>query len=137
MDDSDRVDAYLASVTGSRGEIMCTLDEMIVAAAPNFHRKMWDNTIGYGTYEYQYASGRTGEWPILGLANNQAYVSVYCCVTTDRGYLAEQRKDQLGKVSVGKSCVRFKKLEDVDLDAMRALLEDAVELSADINKVAR
>jgi hypothetical protein len=64
-------------------------------------------------------------------------VSVYCSVATDRGYLAEQRKDQLGNVSVGKSCVRFKKLEDVDLDAMRALLQDSVELSVDINKVAR
>jgi hypothetical protein len=51
---------------------MRTLDEIIVAAAPNFHRKMWDNTIGYSTYEYRYASGRTGVWPILGLANNKA-----------------------------------------------------------------
>ena len=37
-------------------------------------------------------------------------------------YLAEQAKTKLGKASVGKSCIRFKKLADLDIDALRDVL---------------
>jgi hypothetical protein len=41
------------------------------------------------------------------------------------GHLAERYANRLGKVSVGKSCVRFKRTSDVELDVLRELLRAA------------
>jgi hypothetical protein len=41
-------------------------------------------------------------------------------------YLAESRADRLGRVSCGKSCIRFASLDGVDRDELTALLQDAV-----------
>ena len=49
---------------------------------------------------------------------------------TYRGYLAEQNADRLGKVKVGKSCIRFKRVEDIDLDVVAELSRRAADLVA-------
>jgi hypothetical protein len=36
-------------------------------------------------------------------------------------YLPELHADQLGKVSVGKSCIRLKRLSDVDLTTLKKI----------------
>ncbi len=61
-------------------------------------------------------------WPVVALANQKNYVSVYVCAVDHGTYIAEKYKDELGKVSVGKSCIRFKKLEDIDLPTLRKVL---------------
>ena len=42
--------------------------------------------------------------------------------SVDGAYLAERYADRLGKVSVGKSCVRIKRASDVDVDELREVL---------------
>ena len=44
----------------------------------------------------------------------------------DGGYLAEARADRLGRVSCGKSCIRFTSLDTVNADELSALVRDAV-----------
>jgi uncharacterized protein YdhG (YjbR/CyaY superfamily) len=41
--------------------------------------------------------------------------------------LVARRKAGFGKVNCGKSCIRFKSLGDLNLDAVRELLEEAAE----------
>ena len=48
----------------------------------------------------------------------------------DGSYLAETRADRLGKVSCGKSCIRFTSLDRVDADELAALVRDAVAATA-------
>lgn len=64
---------------------------------------------------------------MVALANHKNYISLYICAVKDGKYVAETNKNRLGKVSVGRSCIRFKKLEDLNLDVVRELL---VELQA-------
>ncbi len=40
-------------------------------------------------------------------------------------YVAEKYEKKLGKVSVGKSCIRFKKIEDVNLNTLEKVLQIA------------
>lgn len=47
----------------------------------------------------------------------------YICAVVDGEYLAESNADRLGRVSVGKSCVRFTRLDNVDLDVLRELVD--------------
>lgn len=52
---------------------------------------------------------------------------MYVCALEGGKYMAEKYKDTLGKVSVGKSCIRFKKLEDLHLPGLKKLLKLAAK----------
>lgn len=119
---------YIASLPDGRREIVERVDEVIRDAVPELDVRMWKSFIGYGTYHYRYASGREGDWFPIGLTNNKSYVSIYLCAADEDGYLAESNAERLGRVSVGKSCIRFKKLEDVDLDIVAELSRRAADL---------
>jgi Domain of unknown function (DU1801) len=124
------VDDYLASLPEGRREIVTRVHEVVTDAVPDLEVRMWRKFIGYGTYHYRYASGREGDWFPIGLTNNKSYVSLYfCAAEDDGGYLAEKNADRLGKVSVGKSCVRFKRLDDVDLGVVAELSQRAAALT--------
>jgi Domain of unknown function (DU1801) len=123
------VDDYLASLPDDRRDPVTRVHEVVTHAVPELEVRMWKAFIGYGSYHYRYASGREGDWFPIGLTNNKSYVSLYFCAAEDDGYLAEKNEDRLGKVSVGKSCVRFKKLDDLNLDVVAELAQRAAALS--------
>ena len=84
--------------------------------------------LGYGKFHYKYASGREGDTSVIGLASQKNYISLYILAEKDGVYLAEANKEKLGKVSVGKSCIRFKKLEDLNLKVAMQLAKTAAKL---------
>jgi hypothetical protein len=82
--------------------------------------------LNYGPFHYRYASGREGDAYRVSVAQRKAGISLYVLALAEDGrYLAESRADRFPKASVGKSCVRFKRLDDVDLDVVGALLAEA------------
>lgn len=92
---------------------------------------MGSGMIGYGRYHYRYASGREGDWCLLGLASHKRYISLYVTAEDGKGgYLAEAYRDRLPKADIGKSCVRFRRLDDLDQDALRELVREATRSSA-------
>jgi Domain of unknown function (DU1801) len=85
----------------------------------------------YGPFHYRYASGREGDAYRVSFAQRKAGISLYVLALTDDGeYLAESRADRFPKANVGKSCVRFKRLDDLDEAALRDLLREAGRLPA-------
>lgn len=114
------------SKADDREDILRTLDDLIRTEAPGLERTMVSgmamNMVGYGMFHYKGKSGREGDWPVVALANQKNYISLYICATENGEYIAEKNADRLGKVSVGRSCIRFKKLEDLNLDVLRQLL---------------
>jgi hypothetical protein len=131
-----QVKAYLDGIEGERGEIVQAIDRLVRDVVPDLATKMWnDNIVGYGNLHYKSPSGREGEWFPIGLANQKQYVSLYLCAADGDGYIAEQnaerlqRPDARAKVSVGKSCIRFKHLDDLDLDVVRELVRRAADLA--------
>ncbi len=118
------VQEYINDVPEQRKEIIEFLHNFIQESAPKLEPHFAYNMLGYGSFEY--IDKRTKElksWPVVALANQKNYVSVYVCALEDGAYIAERYKDKLGKVSVGKSCIRLKKLEDVDLEELKKILE--------------
>ena len=104
------------------------LHDLITEIAPDLEVQPGEKIIGYGPYHYRYASGREGDAHLIGLAPRKGSISLYILCTKAGAYLAESYRDRLPKASVGKSCVRFKRTSDVDLDTLRELLAEAVEL---------
>ena len=82
--------------------------------------KMWgESIIGFGSYHYQNASGREGDWPLTGMSPRKTSLTVYIMPGFTR-YTALMKK--LGKHKTGKSCLYIKKLEDVDPEVLETLI---------------
>jgi hypothetical protein len=116
------VKEYLELVPEDRKEMISFLHEFIKKTVPSLKPHFAYNMLGYGSFPYKNYKKEDIEWPVISLANQKNYVSIYVCSVDKDGYIAEQYKDQLGKVSVGKSCIRFKKVEDVDLKILKKVL---------------
>jgi uncharacterized protein YdhG (YjbR/CyaY superfamily) len=124
--DPQTPEQYIAAIEDSqrRAEIQ-QLHELIRATVPELEPHIQHGMLGYGPYHYRYASGREGDAAVVGLASNKRYISLYVMCITEQGYLAESYVDRLPKASIGKSCVRFKRLADVDIEQIRSLLTEA------------
>ena len=130
----DEIEAWFDSA-GPRGEELRRVDELIMAAAPGIDRQLvpMGSTamLGYGLMPYRPRSAKeTTTWPLISLAAQKRHLSLYVCAVVEGEYIAEQRAERLGKVSCGKSCVRFTTLEKVDADELSALVRDAVAAQA-------
>lgn len=84
------------------------------------------NMIGYGSFKYENYKKQIIDWPIIALASQKNYISIYICALEDGKYIAEKYKDDLGKVSVGKSCIRFKKVTDLNLETLKDSIAKAL-----------
>ena len=85
---------------------------------------LWgDSIIGFGSYSYQYKSGHSGEWPMVGLSPRKRNISVYI-MPGFSDY--EDLMSKLGKHKTGKSCLYINKLADVDSDVLYTLIEQSV-----------
>jgi hypothetical protein len=86
---------------------------------------MWGTSIvGFGSYRYKYASGREGEWPLVGFSPRKQNLTLYIMSGFDDydALLAD-----LGKYRTGKACLYINKLEDVDLGILRELVKQSAD----------
>jgi len=105
---------YIAAVDDARRADIAELDRLIRKNAPKLEPFIHAGILAYGPWHYKYASGREGDWFRIGVASNASYISLYVVAGDESGYVAEQFKESLPKAKIGKSCVRFKKLSDLD-----------------------
>lgn len=122
---------YLAALSEPRRTELKALHKAVRQAAPQLkpHVAYNGTMIGYGPYHYKYASGREGDCPIVAISSRAQYISLYVVGHRKGKSLAEAAKAKLGKVSVGKACIRFKKLEDLNLPAALDLIREASVLA--------
>ena len=109
---------YIAAVDDKRRSDIAALDALIRKQAPKLEPVIMGGMLGYGPFHYRYGSGREGDACKLSIASNASYISLYCFAADANGYVAERYVDRLPKASIGKSCVRFKKLEDLPLETI-------------------
>jgi hypothetical protein len=121
---------YILGVEEKRRADIQGLHDLVREVAPELEPTMRFGFLGYGTYHYKYASGREGDWMKIGIANNKQYISLYCCAGDERGYVAERYRKRLPKANIGKSCVRFKRLSDLDEAALKDLIKETAAIQA-------
>lgn len=119
------VGEYIKMVPSDRRETIEFLHEFIQKTAPSLRPHFAYNMLGYGSFKYKNYKKKEIDWPTVSLANQKNYVSLYICSVQDGQYVAEKHKGKLGKVSVGKSCIRFKKIEDLDLKELEKVIKIA------------
>ena len=116
---------YIQELEEPRKSDVAKLDALIRKTAPKLKPFVHSGMLAYGPTHYKYASGREGDWFKIGVASNARYISLYACAADEKGYVAERYEQALPKAKIGKSCVRFNKLADLDLDALARLIQDA------------
>ena len=127
---SDELDAWFAAAGPREGDLR-RVDALIMAAAPGIDRQLVPagsgRMLGYGLMPYKPRSAKeTTRVPLISLAPQKRHLSLYVFAVVDGQYLAEARSEKLGKVSCGKSCVRFSSLDAVDVVELDRLVRDAV-----------
>jgi len=93
--------------------------DFIQKTVPSLKPHFSYNMLGYGSFKYKNYKKEDIDWPVIALANQKNYISLYICSIENGEYLAEKYQKELGKVSVGKSCIRFKKIEDLNLESLK------------------
>ncbi len=113
---------YIAGLEEPRRGDIRELHDLIVSTAPELERRIASGMLAYGSYNYRYASGREGDWFPIALASQKRYISLYVMAADGERYVAETFKDRLPEADIGRSCVRFKRLSDVDPAALADLI---------------
>jgi hypothetical protein len=86
--------------------------------------KMWGpSMVGYGFQRYAYESGRTGEVPLAAFAirGRDLVVYVYAESKKQKALLAK-----LGRHSMGKSCLYFRQLGDLDTSVLKQIVAGSI-----------
>jgi len=116
---------YIDSVPEERKEIIVFLHKFIQEVVPKLKPYLTSSMLGYGSFQYTSYKKELGRWPVVALANQKQYVSLYVCAIANGQYIAEKYKKELGRVKVGKSCISFRKLEDLNLPTLKKVLREA------------
>ncbi len=86
--------------------------------------RMWGPSIvGYGSYRYTYASGRSGEAPLAGFAIRGRQLVVYLDV---EGAKQKSLLRKVGQHTMGKCCLYFKRLADLDAAVLEQLVVGSI-----------
>jgi len=86
--------------------------------------RLWGSAIvGFGTQPLRYASGRELEWPLIAFSPRKQDLTLYL---SGGPPLRAALLAKLGKHKTGKVCLYIKRLADVDLGVLRALIADAL-----------
>lgn len=90
---------------------------------------MWGSMIGFGSYHYKYPTGREGDSFASGFATRKSGPTIYI-MPGYQNYSALLKK--IGPHKLGKCCLYFKNLDDVDLVLLSKLIKAGVR---DLNKI--
>jgi Domain of unknown function (DU1801) len=123
------VGAFLEAIPDQRrrdeARTVCRLMQEVTGEVP----VLWGTGIvGFGRVRLRYASGRQLDWPVTGFSPRKTATTIYLM----DGF--EERLDllaRLGPHSTGKSCLYLKRLSDIDLDVLTALIAESARHMAD------
>ena len=94
--------------------------------------KMWGGAIvGFGDAHYYYASGREGDWFLLGFSPRKANLTLYAL---GHGWDKDAATLDLGKYSTGTGCLYIKRLADVKMPVLKKMIANAAKRSKEMNK---
>ena len=118
---------YIGSLEEPRRSEIKRLDQLIRKTLPKLERVVTAGFLGYGPFRYRYATGREGDMCVVSLCSKKNYISLHL-------FGADRFKDRLPKANIGVACVRFKRLNDLDQEALTELIKQAPKIRDMIEK---
>jgi hypothetical protein len=129
------VEGFLARVPDEQrredARRLCVMMQEITGEPP----AMWGTSIiGFGMYHYQYTSGHEGDSALASFSPRSQRLAIYLVGEfEDRHHSVLAR---LGPHKTGKGCLYIKRLDDVDRDALRELIDRSVRVRKGIDRAS-
>lgn len=130
----EQIQKYITSQPEPKRSDMQKLHRIILKVMPGC--KLWfldgkdekgktvsNPNIGYGFYTIKYADGSTRDFYQIGLSANKTGISVYILGIKDKTYLTKTYGKKIGKASVTGYCIKFKTLEEINIDILEAAIK--------------
>jgi hypothetical protein len=119
------VEAFLNSIADEQKRKDAFAISKLMQTATKSPPKMWGSGIvGFGTYHYTYASGREGDWMIIGFSPRKQNLTLYIMSGFDQHAVLLKK---LGKYKTAKSCLYINRLDDIDLPTLKELVKQSVK----------
>lgn len=119
------VSKFIASVKDGNVRRDCRELLKIMEGVAGARARMWGpSMVGFGSYHYRYASGREGDWFIIGFSPRKNTLSIY--ISAGFGGMEKELR-KLGPHSTGRSCLYVRTLEDIDRKVLAGLLSAGVK----------
>jgi hypothetical protein len=114
-----KVEDFLAGVEPERRRVEGLRILEIMRDVTGEQGTMWGPTmVGFGTYNYRYATGNSGDWFKVGFSPRKAKISFYGLQDSSD---AEPLLAKLGPHTLGVGCVYANRLDALDEDVLREL----------------
>ena len=137
---ADSLEAYLDFDPTRKPELLA-LDALIRKGAPKLARYFHQGTpageagmrmkmIGYGKFRYTIKSGKSVEWPVIGVALQKNYMSVYLSLTRNGAPLLDAYAGTLGETRSGHNNFSFVAFDALDRGRLSELIAEAARIFA-------
>ena len=118
------VDDYIASRANAQQQADCRELMALFKRVTRQKPRMWGPSIvGYGSWRYTYDSGHSGEAPLAAFAIRGRDLVVYVYAEDDR---QKALLAKVGKHTMGKSCLYFKRLADLDKSVLEQIVVGSI-----------
>jgi uncharacterized protein YdhG (YjbR/CyaY superfamily) len=113
----EEVDQYLEKLDPQRRAALAQVRSLILETVPD----------AMETMKYKMPTYGYGEAILCAFASQKHYMSLYM-----ETRIMDRHREELQHLDLGKSCIRFKKVEQLPLDTVRTMLKETIEaLDAD------
>ena len=115
------VEDFIASIDNEKRRADALTLHKVMQRVSGHPGRMWGASIvGYGDMRYRYATGREGDWFLLGFSPRKTSLSLYLCL----GGLEQFSSylDRLGKHKTGAGCLYINTLADVNLVVLEEMM---------------
>lgn len=118
------VNDFLETISDTQKKQDCEKVIEIMQKVTQNEPTMWgENMVGFGTCEYQYASGRTNTWFPVGFAPRKNDITLYFLAGVEK--YTDLLEQLGGKHKMGKSCLHIQKFSEVKMDVLENIIEKA------------
>lgn len=133
----EQIEEYITKHKEPKRSDLENLHQIILALMPDC--KLWfldgkndenktvsNPNIGYGLHIMKYADGKTRDFYKIGMSANTTGISVYIMGIEDKKFLAHTFGEKIGKASVTSYCIKFKELDDINIDVLKEAIQAAL-----------
>ena len=121
----ESVEKFLNRISDAERRADCLAVAKLMEEVTGQKPKMWGPSIvGFGSFHYKYATGREGDWLMIGFSPRKKDLTLYLMMGFEKH---QELMKQLGKHSTGKSCLYIKRLSDIHLPTLKKLIKASVK----------
>lgn len=116
------VETYLDTLDESKRSDASILIQMMEVSTKS-KPVMWGTSIiGFGNKKFKYKSGREIDYFLIGFSARKKAITLYLSIETNA-----EEFTSLGKHEKGVGCLYIQKLEDIDIEVLKDIIDKSVD----------